>query len=107
MFTPHLAVARDWIQCNHGYMAAAYRAVVAERKEMVVVTIVCDGCGSEVSVDPGTAKAPYACPSCEKSYENNVREAVVALGRFHRHAAVAEGPNNGKSIFSFHIRHNA
>jgi DNA replicative helicase MCM subunit Mcm2 (Cdc46/Mcm family) len=84
-------------------MSAAYRVVTAERKEIAVVTIICEGCGSEVSVNAGTAKAPYACPSCELNYGQTVMEALVALGRFHRSAAAAE-EHSGKPIFRFAIK---
>ena len=84
-------------------MSAAYRVVVAERKEIEAVTVICGECGAEVSVKAGTAKAPYACPSCGLDYGQNVLEALTALGRFHRFAATAEG-HSGKAIFRFAIK---
>jgi len=84
-------------------MTAAYRVVVAERKEIAVVTVICDECSAEVSVDPGIAKIPYACPSCGKGYSESTTTALTALGRFHRSATTAE-EQAGKPIFRFHIK---
>lgn len=84
-------------------MTAAYRVVVAERKDIASVTVVCEDCGSEVSVSTATAKIPHWCPSCERQYDENVREALTALGRFHRLGAAAE-EHAGKPIFRFNIR---
>jgi DNA-directed RNA polymerase subunit RPC12/RpoP len=84
-------------------MTAAYRAVVAERKDIAVVTVICEDCGAGVSVDIRTAGVPYACPSCGKGYNENTTTALTALGRFHRAAATAE-EQAGKPIFRFDIK---
>lgn len=84
-------------------MTAAYRAVVADRKDVQVITIVCEDCGAEISVDAISAKMPYWCPSCERQYDQNVRDALAALGRFHRLGAAAE-EHAKKSIFRFTIK---
>ncbi len=84
-------------------MAAAYRAVVAERKDIVVVTIGCEKCGSEVSVNSETAVVPVACPSCGREYDGNATAALVSLGRFHKAANAAE-TQAGKPIFRFQIK---
>ena len=49
-------------------MAAAYRVVVAERKEIAEVTIVCPECGAELSIAIETAGVPESCPSCQMRY---------------------------------------
>lgn len=84
-------------------MTAAYRVVVAERKDIAVVTIVCPECGSEVSLAMETARIPESCPSCEMVYRLPVRDALAALGRFHRSAATAE-EHAEKPIFRFQIK---
>lgn len=84
-------------------MAAAYRVVVADRKEMAVTTIVCVECRSEVSVSMESGKAPYACPCCGAEYSVQLREALISLGRFHRSAATAE-EQAGKPLFRFSIK---
>lgn len=80
-----------------------YRVVTAERKDIIMVTIICDECGSEVSVNIETAKIPDACPSCSKAYGEKTASALAALGRFHREAATAES-YCGKPIFRFNIK---
>ena len=84
-------------------MTAAYRVVVAERKEIAIVTVICEECSVEVSVDVGTAGIPHSCPSCGKGYNENATTALTALGRFHRSAATAE-EQAGKPIFRFTIK---
>ena len=81
----------------------AYRVVTAERKDIIIVTIICDECGSEVSINIETAKIPDACPSCSKAYGEKTASALAALGRFHRDAATAES-HSGKPIFRFNIK---
>jgi hypothetical protein len=81
----------------------AYRAVVAERKDIEAVTLVCPECGSEVSLCIQKARIPEYCPSCQMVYRLPISEALAALGRFHRAAATAE-ENEGKPIFKFQIR---
>jgi transposase-like protein len=84
-------------------MAAAYRVVVAERKEIATITIICPDCTAEVSVDAQTARIPFACPSCSKDFSDQLREALNSLGRFHRLAATEEG-HAGKPLFRFSIK---
>ena len=84
-------------------MTAAYRVVVAERKDIVFVTVVCEECGSEVSINAETANVPDACPSCNKPYGDNVKTALAGLGRFHRYASTAEN-HAQKPIFRFSIK---
>jgi hypothetical protein len=84
-------------------MTAAYRVVVAERKDIAVVTIVCPECGSEVSLAIESARVPEFCPSCEMVYRLPVKDALAALGRFHRSAATAE-EHAEKLIFRFQIK---
>ena len=86
-------------------MAAAYRAVVAERKDIVVITIGCERCGSEVSVNAEIAIVPVACPSCGREYDGNATSALVSLSRFHKAAKTAE-EQAGKPLFRFHIKQN-
>lgn len=80
-----------------------HRAVVAERKDIAVVTVECPECGSEVSLSIETARVPESCPSCQATYRLPTKEALAALGRFHRAAATAE-ENEGKPIFRFSIK---
>jgi|SRR5271156_1297825 len=81
----------------------SYLAVVAERKDINVVTLGCPECGSEVSLDIQTARVPEYCPSCQMVYRVPIQEALAALGRFHRAAATAE-EHEGKNIFRFTIK---
>jgi hypothetical protein len=84
-------------------MTAAYRVVVAERKDIATVTVVCPECEAEVSLKIATAKVPEYCPSCEMRYRLPIGEALAALGRFHRSAATAE-ETEGKPVFRFSIK---
>jgi hypothetical protein len=84
-------------------MTAAFRVVVAEHKDIAVVTLVCPDCGSEVSLTIATARAPEYCPSCQARYRVPISDALAALGRFHRSAATAE-ETEGKPIFRFSIK---
>jgi hypothetical protein len=83
-------------------MTAAYRVVTAERKDIEVVTVICN-CGAEVSINAIKAQVPFACPSCNEDYGQNIREALTAFGRFQRTASAAE-EHAGKPIFRFNIR---
>ena len=84
-------------------MAAAYRMVIAERKEIAAISVICPDCFAEVSVHAETARMPWACPSCTREYSAQLREALNALGRFHRLAA-AEEEHAGKPLFRFSIK---
>jgi predicted RNA-binding Zn-ribbon protein involved in translation (DUF1610 family) len=84
-------------------MTAAYRVVVAERKDIAVVTIACEQCGSEVSIKSGIVIAPEACPSCGKVYGENTKNALAAFGRFQSFATAAE-EHAGKPIFRFQMK---
>jgi hypothetical protein len=83
-------------------MTAAYRVVVAERKEIAMVTIICD-CGARLAYPVETAIIPSACGSCNKLYGHNERNALAALGKFHREAAAAEA-SLGREVFQFEIK---
>lgn len=85
-------------------MTAAYRVVVAERRDIAIVTLVCGECKSEVSVKAETATVPIACPSCGIEYGEAAKEALEALGKFHRMATKAETHSAGKPIFRFQIK---
>jgi predicted RNA-binding Zn-ribbon protein involved in translation (DUF1610 family) len=84
-------------------MTAAYRVVVADRKDVEVVTIVCPECGAELSLKIATARLPEYCPSCQLVFRIPIPEALSALGRFQRAAATAE-ETWGKPIFKFSIK---
>ncbi len=84
-------------------MAAAFRVVVAERKEISVVTLICSECAAELSLSIATARVPEYCPSCQMRYRVPIQEALAALGRFHRTASAAE-EMEGKPVFRFSIR---
>ena len=84
-------------------MTAAYRVVVADRKDIGTVTLVCSECGSEVSLSIETARVPEYCPSCQMQYNLPMREAMAALGRFHRSATAAE-EIAAKPVFRFSIK---
>ena len=83
-------------------MTAAYRVVVAERKEIAGVTVNCE-CGARLMFPVETALIPSACASCNKPYSQSVIAALTALGRFHREAAAAE-VSIGHTIFQFEIK---
>jgi len=84
-------------------MSAAYRVVIAERKDIEVLTVVCPECEAEVSLKAATARMPEFCPSCGRPYSIPVAEALAAFGRFQRTATTAE-QNSEKPIFRFSIR---
>jgi len=81
----------------------AYRAVVAERRDIEVVTVVCPECSSELALKIETARMPEYCPSCQMAYRVPIQGALAALGRFHLEAATAE-EHAGKQIFHFNIK---
>ena len=83
-------------------MTAAYRVVVAERKEIAGVTVNCE-CGARLMFPVETALIPSACASCNKPYSQSVTAALIALGRFHREAAAAEASAE-HPIFHFEIK---
>jgi hypothetical protein len=83
-------------------MTAAYRLVAAERKDIAIVTVICE-CGSAVSLNIATANVPYHCSSCGKGYGENVTNALECLGRFHRLAGTAE-EHAKRPIFRFDIK---
>lgn len=85
------------------FMTAAYRVVVAEREDIATVTVVCEKCGSEVSLIAETAVVPVACPSCGREYGKTITEALVAFARFHRFAKGAE-ELSAKPLFRFNIK---
>jgi hypothetical protein len=87
-------------------MTAAYRVVVAERKEVAEITIVCPECGAALSIEVETAGVPESCPSCQMRYTKTMVDGLVALGRFHRNATIAE-EQIGKPIFRFAIKENS
>ena len=76
---------------------------MAERSDIEVVTLVCPECESEVALKIETARVPEFCPSCQMAYPVTVKEALAALGRFHRAGATAEG-HAGKPLFRFSIK---
>lgn len=91
-----------------------YRVVVAERKELATVTIVCPNpkCGAQTSLDieterpPSTSnpgKIPHYCACCELPYDDLILEALGGLATFHRAARKAETKCNA-TIFTFGIR---
>lgn len=80
----------------------AYRVVVAERKDIVVISIVCDECSSVVSLNAETAAIPSNCASCGKQYSENIRTAIGGFCRFHRSAKAEE--QHGKPVFRFEIK---
>lgn len=84
-------------------MTAAYRVVVAERKDMEAVTVICPECNSEVSVLIGKSLAPEGCPSCRRPYGENVLAALAGLARFQQRGNAAETAA-GKPVFKFSIR---
>jgi hypothetical protein len=84
-------------------MTAAYRVVVAERKDIAAITLICAECGAELSLTMETARVPEYCPSCQMIYGLAAREALVAFGRFHRAAATAE-EHAEKPVFRFTIK---
>ena len=84
-------------------MTAAYRVTVAERQDLIPVTIVCPECSSSVTVKIDTAQTPERCASCNRPFDEKTISAISALGRFHREAQAAESINK-KQIFRFEIR---
>lgn len=84
-------------------MTAAFRVVIADRKDIEVVTLVCPECGAEVCLKIATARVPEYCPSCQMRYRAPIGDALAALGRFHRTAATAEEMEK-KPIFKFSIQ---
>jgi ribosomal protein S27E len=81
----------------------AYHAVVAERKDIAMVTILCDECEAEVSIAAAAGRVPVRCPSCGKDYTPNTLLALKAFGEFQRFATTAE-EHAKKPVFRFSIK---
>ncbi|MEI9977558.1 MAG: hypothetical protein WDN23_00925 [Edaphobacter sp.] len=77
--------------------------VIAERKDVAIMTIICDKCEVEVSVKAETSVIPDACPSCLREYGKNMIEALLAFKRFHSYANTVE-EQAGKSVFRLTIK---
>jgi len=84
-------------------MTAAYRVTVAERQDLLFVTIICTQCSTELTLKIDTAQPPQNCASCGAALEENAKNALVALNRFHREAKAAETLSS-KHIFRFEIK---
>jgi phage FluMu protein Com len=80
----------------------AYKVTIAKRVELSEVTIVCAECPTKVLAKVENGHIPMACPSCGKEYGDAVKNALSALGRFHREAKAAENIS-GKPVFEFAI----
>ena len=94
---------REVVVWPRWFMAAAYRVVVAERQDLIIVTVVCEECASEVSINSETANVPIACSSCGREFGENAKTALIAYSRFQRTARTAE-TQAGKAIFRFSIK---
>ncbi len=81
----------------------AYKVIVARREELVEVTILCDECPTRVVARVENGRVPVACPGCGKEYSDAVKNALSALGRFHREAKAAESIA-GKALFQFTMK---
>ncbi len=81
----------------------AYRAIVAERKDIATVTVLCEKCSSELSIDAESANIPESCPCCGREYDGEARTALTAIIRFHKSAKSAE-ERTGKRLFQFTIK---
>jgi hypothetical protein len=84
-------------------MMVAYRAVVAHREDLTNVTLICDGCGTGITLNIETARIPQNCGSCGMAVSENISNALAGLGRFHRHSKTAEEHAN-KQLFRFDIK---
>lgn len=81
----------------------AYRVTTAERSDLSSVTYLCDECGTGITIQPETARIPDQCPSCSKPLADQAKNALAAIGRFHREAKALEGQTN-KPAFRFEIK---
>lgn len=84
-------------------MTAAYRVIIAERKDVASVTLICPEYASEVSLAAEKARTPDAYPSFTRQYGEGVKTALSGLARFHRQAATEE-EHAGKPLFHFSIK---
>lgn len=80
-----------------------YKVSIAKRNELAEVTILCDECSTKVVARVEDGRLPVSCPGCGKQYGDSVKNALAALGRFHREAKAAESCS-GKPVFEFAIR---
>ena len=91
----------------------AYRVIVAERKDLPSITVICPTCGTRTSFDrleeenlPPSGdrrRIPKHCASCESPFGDYVMDALRGLAAFYRASRAAEG-KAGKPIFQFEIR---
>jgi protein-arginine kinase activator protein McsA len=84
-------------------MTAAYRVVIAELKDIPTVTVVCDECACEISLNLDTSRMPEGCAACSKQWSDNIKNALAGLARFRRMGKTAEEAA-GKPIFRFQIK---
>jgi hypothetical protein len=69
----------------------AYRVTVAELADLGEVSIVCSpGCEMRMCLSVTTGILPDRCPSCGKVFNEHLKTAFVALGRFFREGQVSE-----------------
>lgn len=83
-------------------MTAAYRITVAERRDLAIVTVICE-CDTALSLRIESAMIPERCASCGKPFNEKTKAALGALARFHRDGKAAE-EIAGKPVFRFEIR---
>lgn len=81
----------------------AYRVTVAERKDLLVISVVCDECDTVVSLDLSKVAVPPNCSGCGKQYSEPLRKALGFFAGFLREAKIAE-EQTGKGIFRFEIK---
>jgi hypothetical protein len=62
----------------------AYRVVMASRDDLGEVTITCKNvnCKAKVTLRPETSAIPEQCPCCNNAFDESLRTALSALGRF-------------------------
>jgi uncharacterized CHY-type Zn-finger protein len=63
-------------------MMTAYKVTVAELKDLSEVTVVCGNCRSRLMLPTETLIAPEQCPSCNKVFDEDLRNALGSLNRF-------------------------
>ena len=76
----------------------AYRISVIELGDLVEVSVTCHNCSVKVTLKAETSPIPEQCPSCNKVFDDGLKNALAALARMHREA------KGSKNTLEFTIR---
>jgi len=68
----------------------AYRITAAELKDLSEITITCAYCKKRITLQAESALIPEQCSSCNKVFDEKLRNALAAYMRFYRDGNATE-----------------